>query len=161
MNVLYFKYTTETSLCAANYTRLKAGAQNTLRVVDLSSSIDHLLNVSPALNLLSSWTAPSNKAFGAKEHPWKNIWHLFLEQHDASTRLNRANLSVLIHCDHEVPVHHPLLTLTRINQQIRPGIHPNFPDVKYFIYKFENKKIYMNEFYPCWKNEKLTLMGMW
>lgn len=46
---------------------------------------------------------------------------LLFQQHDAPAGLDGADLSVFVHGDHQQAVHHPLLPLTGVHQQIRPA----------------------------------------
>lgn len=47
-----------------------------------------------------------------------NNMNLFFQQHDSPTGLDGANFSVFVHGDHEQAVHHPLLPLTGVHQQV-------------------------------------------
>lgn len=47
--------------------------------------------------------------------------HLLFEQHDAAAGLDGADFSVFVHGDHQQAVHHPLLTIAGVHQQIRPA----------------------------------------
>lgn len=49
-----------------------------------------------------------------------NIYLLF-QQHDAPAGLDGADFSVFVHGDHQQAIHHPLLPLTGVHQQIRPA----------------------------------------
>lgn len=47
--------------------------------------------------------------------------HLLFQQHDAPAGLDGADLSVFVHGDHQQAVHHPLLPLTGVHQQVGPA----------------------------------------
>lgn len=44
--------------------------------------------------------------------------HLLFKQHDSPTGLDGADFSVLVHGDHQQAIHHALLPLTGVHQQV-------------------------------------------
>lgn len=44
--------------------------------------------------------------------------HLLFKQHDSPTGLDGADFSVFVHGDHQQAVHHLLLPLTGVHQQV-------------------------------------------
>lgn len=69
---------------------------------------------------------------------------LLFQEHDSPTGLDGADLSVLVHGNHEETVHHPFLPLTGVHQQVGAvGQTRSFTSGSYWVHAFLNPHPYV------------------
>lgn len=97
--------------------------------------------------------------------------YLLLQEHDSPAGLDGADFSVFVHGNHQQAVHHPFLPLTGVHQQVGAagqtqticrgrGMWEKPVCNRPSNIRSDSRDKPQQALYPCWKKEKLTLMGM-